>query len=272
MLTRIGRTVARRWRTRVELARYGAWRPEYAQELSFTGAVERYADCNALYAYMHHFLHHSCPPRVREHRAYFSQAGRGFGEDALHAMWWLLLSEFRPRHCLEIGVYRGQVISLWALVAQELGLNCQVHGISPFAPVGDTVSQYRDDVDYLRDTLSAFARFGLREPVLVRALSTEPAALAHLRQQTWDLIYIDGSHEYDIVLSDYQACRDQLAPGGLLVLDDASLQTAFRPPSFSFAGHEGPSRVARQFAKRELTFLGAVGHNNVFQQPRADRP
>jgi hypothetical protein len=51
------------------------------------------------------------------------------------------------------------------------------------------------------------------------------------------------------------------------VLDDASLNTTFVPPSFSFAGHPGPSRVAQEFAHRELKFLGAVGHNNLFQLP-----
>ena len=56
-------------------------------------------------------------------------------------------------------------------------------------------------------------------------------------------------------------------PRGLLVLDDASLNTTFVPSSFGFAGHPGPSRVAQELAHRELKFLGAVGHNNVFQLP-----
>jgi predicted O-methyltransferase YrrM len=80
------------------------------------------------------------------------------------------------------------------------------------------------------------------------------------------LLYIDGSHDYEIALADYRLCREHLVPGGLLVMDDASLGTAFRPPLFSFAGHPGPSRVAAEFAMRELKFLGAVGHNNVFQK------
>ena len=40
-----------------------------------------------------------------------------------------------------------------------------------------------------------------------------------------------------------------------------SLQTNFSPPLFSFAGHPGPSRVAAEFAMKQLKFLGAVGHN-----------
>ena len=43
------------------------------------------------------------------------------------------------------------------------------------------------------------------------------------------------------------------------MLDDASFGTSFRPQSFSFAGHLGPSHVAAEFAMNEMKFLGAVG-------------
>ena len=82
-----------------------------------------------------------CPGALREHRAYFKQAGRGFGEDAFHAMWWLILKEFRPTQLLEIGVYRGQTISLWALIGRLLSLDVEVSGISPFCAAGDSVSR-----------------------------------------------------------------------------------------------------------------------------------
>ena len=106
--------------------------------------------------------------------------------------------------------------------------------------------------------------------MLVKALSTDPDAIACLRSMVWDLIFIDGSHDYEIVLADYQISKDNLRHGGLLVIDDASLGTAFHPPSFSFAGHQGPSRVAREYADREMRFLGAVGHNNVFTKRNGD--
>lgn len=179
-------------------------------------------------------------------------------------MWWLLLREFRPQRCLEIGVFRGQMISLWGLIAKTLDMPCEVHGISPFAPIGDSVSNYSDSFDYWADTNHAFAEFDLPPPTLVCALSTAPAAIDHINEREWDLIYIDGSHDYEVVLADYRHCVGQLKAGGLLVMDDASLGTEFRPPQFSFAGHPGPSQVAAEFAMKELHFLGAVGHNNVF--------
>jgi len=255
---RIAAVAQKRW--------YSRHQPRYDLDLSLVEAVERFKSRDAVHAYMHHYFRHRCPETIREHRAYFARDRRGFGEDAFHAMWWILLRDYRPRHCVEIGVYRGQVITLWSLAAKLLGFPCEVHGISPFSAAGDAVSAYPADVDYLVDTLSSFQAWELPAPTLIKAYSTDPAAIAHVAERQWDLIYIDGSHDYEVALADYELCREHLKPAGLLVLDDASLGTDYHPPSFSFAGHPGPSRVAAQFAQRELKPLGAVGHNNVFQR------
>ena len=245
--------------------RYSRRQTVYDCDLSFSEATASFSDPNVLYAYMHHYLRYRCPELVRAHRRYFIQEDRGFGEDAFHAMWWLLLCEFKPTRMLEIGVYRGQVISLWALICERLlKQSYEVHGISPFSPLSDSVSTYLRDRDYMAEVMGTFRYWRLSQPILVKALSTDPEATAHIQSCSWDLMYIDGSHEYEVVLADYQLCKSHLRPGGLLVLDDASLGGPFHPPCFSFAGHPGPSQVARQFADREMQFLGAVGHNNAY--------
>src|SRR5271170_6978257 len=111
------------------------------------------------YSRCFHYFHAQLPMEFREHRAYFESNGRGFGEKAFHVMWFLLFREFRPEFFLEIGVFRGQTLSLAALLARHFKLNCFVQGISPFSPAGDKVSKYRRDVDYHDDTLKNFAHF-----------------------------------------------------------------------------------------------------------------
>ncbi len=246
---------------------YRRYRRSYRNCHTCSRALVEHDHPNDTYRYFYYYFFHHCPEAVRAHRQFFAQEKRGFGEDAFHAFWWLLLSEARPTRALEIGVYRGQVISLWALIARELRFPIEVHGVSPFSGVGDSVSVYATDVDYTTEVAQAVDRFGGISPVLVNALSTDRAAVDHIRSIAWDLIYIDGSHEFDVAFSDYQVSRDSLRPGGLLVIDDASLGSEFHPPAFAFAGHPGPSRVAREFARRELRFLGAVGHLNLFQKP-----
>lgn len=255
-------------RRRVELASAWAARPQrrFAEPLSLSQAFARFPDRRELYEYMHHCFHRGCPPEVVAHREWFRLERRGFGEDAFHAMWTLLMQEFRPRRCLEIGVYRGQVVSLWALLARLQGFACEVHGISPFTAIGDEVSRYREDIDYLDDTLRNFAHFGLQDPTLTRALSTDPAGLAAIGACRWDLVYIDGSHDYEVVLSDFEHVVANLSDGGLVVLDDSSLYAGFDAPPFAFAGHPGPSRVVRDHAAVRLRWLGGVGHNNVFSK------
>lgn len=246
--------------------RYSRHQQHYDLDLCFTEASTRFIARNELYAYMHHYFHHRCPTEVRQHRAFFKQEHRGFGEDAFHAMWFTLLREFKPVQCLEIGVYRGQVVSLWGLIAKLNNFACEVHGISPFSPAGDKLSTYLTNLDYLQDTLASNRHFALPEPDFLKAFSTDPKAIDFIKSRRWDLIYIDGNHDYEVALADYEVCRDNLADGGLLVMDDSSLYTDYQPPKFSFAGHPGPSRVVQELAMKELRFLGGVGHNNVFQK------
>ncbi len=250
----------------LQSAWYARYQAKFGKDISFSEAAASFPGRNDLHAYMHHHFNNLCPEVLRAHRNYFKQNGRGFGENAFHAMWFMLLREFKPQQCLEIGVYRGQVISLWALIARTLDFDCKVHGISPFTPAGDEVSVYMEKMDYFEDTLQHHRHFSLPEPELLRAYSTDPEALAYIRSRRWDMIYIDGNHDYDVALADYEVCKENLAEGGLLIMDDSSLYTDYVPLRFSFAGHPGPSRVVQERALKELRFLGGVGHNNVFMK------
>ena len=146
------------------------------------------------------YFEQSLQPEFKAHRTYFFNVPsnrRGFGENAFHVMWRLLLREFKPANFVEIGVFRGQVISLVALWARLENVACEIHGISPFTPAGDAVSTYSQAVSYYEDTLANFDHFGLPHPHLLRAFSTDPAALELIGTRAWEMMYIDGNHDYD---------------------------------------------------------------------------
>jgi hypothetical protein len=206
---------------------------------------------------------------LRNHRKYFAEAGRGFGEEAFHVLWHLLSHELRPLEFLEIGVYRGQVLSLVSLLQRRLGLQGRVTGISPFLPAGDSVSQYRKDIDYLEDTLANFEHFGLPRPELLKAFSTDAEARDRVWSRPWDLIYIDGNHDDEVVRADWELCAGQVRPGGMIVLDDSGLTTSYEPPAFATKGHPGPSRLASELDRVRFEEVLQVGHNRVFQKRMA---
>ena len=211
-------------------------------------------------------FHRALPEELREHRKFFQTERRGFGEDAFHTMWWRLIERFRPARFLEIGVYRGQTLSLIALIAKTEGLSIQVTGISPFSSAGDSVSNYGGGLDYRADTLANFARFNLPAPELLQAYSTDPEAVELIRDRVWDIIYIDGNHDYDVVKADWALCSEAVAVGGLIVLDDSGLSTTYQPPAFATAGHPGPSKLAAEIDRSRYEEILQVGHNRVFRR------
>ena len=263
-----GRYQARRAkRARERLRRESADRP--TDEIKRADWSASLSDPTAFYLRCVLYFDRNLPEEVRQHRKYFTEQGRGFGEDAFHAMWFLLFREFRPKSFLEIGVFRGQSLSLAALLVRKFKLDCLIQGVSPFSSAGDTVSKYRCDVDYYDDTLKNFAHFNLSAPSLLKAYSTDPEAATLIASRSWDLIYIDGCHDYEIARKDWDLCANHLAPGGLIVLDDAGVDTGYSPPAFATAGHPGPSRLAGEINHPPFAEILRVGHNRVFQKTTA---
>ena len=225
---------------------------------------------NEIYKYfLFHFYKYSSK-KISKHRYYFSQKKRGYGEDAFHSMWSYLFYKFQPISILEIGVYRGQTLSLFKILSEQLGLKSEVFGISPLDSSADEFSSYVN-IDYESDISLNFKKFNLKKPKIIKSLSASQESREFIKSKEWDLIYVDGSHDYEDVVRDVKISINNLKSGGFLVLDDSSLFTEFDPElnvKFkvkSFKGHEGPSTVFQEILKRKdcTLFLG-VGHNNVF--------
>ncbi len=236
-------------------------RPMTLSELRQSGL-----DRTSQYIYCDYYFRHFLPYEIKKHRQYFIQDQRGFGEDAFHAMWFILLQELKPKKALEIGVYRGQTITLWKLISRILKFECSISCVSPFSSTGDSVSNYKNGIDYFEDTKKNHLYFNLPMPEVCQCLSTDPQAVEFIKSKKWDLIYIDGNHEYEVVTKDWQVCSESVEKGGIIILDDSALYTDYEPPRFATAGHPGPSRVANDISKDNFIELFNAGHNRVFQK------
>jgi len=237
------------------------------ESLSRSSWEQSLSDPTQYYLECFRFFHGRLPTELREHRAYFYAGRKGFGEDSMHVMWWMLFNEFKPKNFLEIGVFRGQTLSLASLISRLLGNPCQVYGISPFISAGDAASlSLYPDLDYHTDTLANFEKFKLPRPELLKAFSTDPKAVALIDSIAWDMIYIDGNHDYEVARQDWEVCSRNIKPGGIIVLDDAGLTTSFRPTLFATGGHPGPSQLAQEIDRKQFREILQVGHNRVFQK------
>jgi hypothetical protein len=217
---------------------------------------------NLVYDYYDKYFE-SLPQVLIDHRFYFEQERRGYGERAFHAMHYLLFKAFRPRSILEIGVYRGQALSLFSLCAALENIEAEIFGITPLIALGDDDSTY-PNIDYLSDITVNLHKFSVSNVKLLRAKSNEISARRLIKSRRWDYIYIDGAHDYQSVLIDYINCADQLSDNGVLIMDDSNIHTGFSKNG-AFSGHFGPSEVKFRWASKELVNFLNVGHNSCFK-------
>ena len=139
-------------------------------------------------------------------------------------------------------------------------------GISPFSGAGDSTSSYRRDLDYYEDILQNFQHFNLPRPNLFRASSIEAEATRLIASKPWEMVYIDGNHDYEVARMDWENCARAVRRGGIIVLDDAGLSTTYKPPIFATPGIAGPSRLAAEIDRSAFPEILQVGHNRVFQK------
>jgi hypothetical protein len=228
-------------------------------------------------------------PYLKEHRDWVEKSKWGFGDRAFHYMWYLLLNQeiFRSDHpsMLEIGVYKGQVISLWSLIATRANRAANIYAISPlrgnprypyvFHQAMRLLSQkYRDDIragnrydheDYLSCIKRIFAEFHLDFSMvnMLRGYSNEAKVKQKVAPVIFDLVYVDGGHTYVEVAQDLSFYGDKIKIGGYLVLDDASY---YQPGTKFYKGYKSVSDAAEELNKRKFRNVLNVGHNRIFRR------
>jgi len=231
-------------------------------------------------------------PLLSSHRQHIEQHKLGYGDAAFHAMWKLLLAAAHERFgrvdALEIGVFKGQVISLWALLAKTQGWTVRVNALTPlegqplrgarlwrslkqrllprFRERNQSGNFYSDD-DYERIVKTLFSRFGLdfSEVRLVRGYSNDRAVLDALQADRFHIVYVDGDHTYDGAAADVRHFAPKVVAGGWLVMDDAAFDL---PGTVFWKGYESVTRACALLPELGFRNVLNVGHNRVFERMR----
>lgn len=204
------------------------------------------------------------------HRLYIEKRAYGMGERCFHWLWKLIVDEMpREFSFLEVGVYKGQVLSLIRLLANRTGRDATIAGVtmlSKFAGITGKFTEYPDE-DYLGYITDLHDHFEQPQPHLVVGDSTDPRIQERAATKgPYDIVYVDGCHEYDYVCKDLQFYPKLLRLGGLLVVDDSA--NYLKQPWGFFQGIADVSKAVRTVIETDPQWkhLLAVVHNRVWRR------
>lgn len=201
-------------------------------------------------------------PELKELRDWVEANVWGFGERSFYWMWKLLVDEM-PEYFnfMEIGVFRGQILTLIGLLAKNKKHNRVA--ISPF----DSTDGYWES-DYYADVMTLEQKFnpGGRPLIIFKGLSSDPNILKDLKDNKVNLLYIDGGHSEEVVKLDLENYTPLLIKGGYLVIDDSAVNLNL--PNGYFRGHESVTKAVEEFMKdnKDFTHLFNVVHNRVWKK------
>lgn len=193
----------------------------------------------------------------------------GFGELSFTWSWKLLVDEMPSDFkFLEIGVYQGRVLSQVGMLAKNTNKKCSIYGVTPLSTAGDKYSNYTD-VNYLEKIQDNFRKLNndISNLKIIKGYSQDKDVIDETTKYAkFNMIFIDGSHDYENVVFDILNYSKMLVCGGYLVMDDSSL---YLEDSYGmFKGHPDVSKACTDFLDNNPQFeeVYAVGHNRVWKK------
>ena len=199
-------------------------------------------------------------PHLKALRDWVEVSIFGFGERSFYWMWKLICDTQKPNfNFLEIGVFRGQTLAL----IQMLQPKAKIYGVTPLDSTdGHWESNYEADIKLIHDT------FNLKQPNIIKGLSTDMSIVAYcldkFKLESIDIVYIDGGHAYETVVSDIKYYTQFVKKGGYLVIDDCCHK--YQIPHGMFAGIESVSKAVDEWNQEGFKELFSVVHIRVFKK------
>jgi hypothetical protein len=229
-------------------------------------------------------------PYLRAHRDYIEKHNLGFGERAFQYMWYLIIKHICTHNLsgnvLEIGVFKGQIISLWKLISKMENLDIKVNGITPLEGNSSPKigllksilfkfsSKFRENSmsgnfylkeNYLQIIDEVFNHFELDIDTIniLKGYSTDLNIYKAVENEKFSLIYIDGDHTFEGVTKDINMYASLVEKGGFLVMDDAACNI---PGNDFWKGHQSVSDACKIIDALPFRNVLNVGHNRIYQK------
>lgn len=205
-------------------------------------------------------------PELNAHRTFVENHVFGFGERSFPWLWYLVVQELPKTFTfLEIGVFKGQTLSLVKLLADMQKKKVKRYGITPLSTEGGVwESDYRKDIETIHD------QFGLaKDYTILEGLSEDTAIISQAQKLKLDVLYIDGGHDERHIANDLKEYSHLVKPGGFMVVDDSC--NTFHMPFGYFQGIEAVTRIVDSqlppaTASDEWEFVFSIVHNRVYRR------
>jgi len=129
------------------------------------------------------------------------------------------------RRVLDIGVHTGQFSILPWLLANHMGKHVKCCSVSPFDGTSDKYNLYSES-NYLDIYMKMLREMKLPQEdfIRLRGLSQDERIIDYLtrRDMKFDLIFLDGSHDYDVIVEDIKFyALTRLRKSGIIIVSDA---------------------------------------------------
>lgn len=204
--------------------------------------------------------------RLNEHRTFVEQHIWGFGERSFHWLWNLIIQEMPEEFTfLEIGVLKGQTLSLIEMLAQMHNKKAKRYGITPLSTEGGVWdSDYKADIEFIHE------KFNLpKSYTILKGLSEDEKIVKRASKYKLDVLYIDGGHEERHIFNDLTHYSPLVKPGGYMVIDDSC--SSFHMPWGYFQGISAVTNVVDRWLppatqNPEWEFIFSVVHNRVYKK------
>lgn len=211
---------------------------------------------------------------LKHHRDTIERDRLGYGDRAFTSMWNDIVDALPNEFSfLEIGVFKGQVITNIALSADKLNKEAVIYGVSPFTSY-EAGFLYTNAGSYKQDVINLFNYFNINidNIHLIEGLSQDADIITKIENvQPFDIVYIDGDHRYNGVMSDLKIYSKYVKKNGMLIIDDSAnnlphLMNGNEP--IYFLGIPDVSNACKDFftENTEWQMTLAVGHNTCWRR------
>jgi hypothetical protein len=204
-------------------------------------------------------------PELKEFRDLVEKEVYGFGERCFLGMHKMIVDSYDKKNikALEIGVYKGQILAAWKIIGNLVDKNIDVFGVTPLDSTDGHIES-----DYLQNIKDLHNIFKLSDPDIIKGYSQDKEVLKLVDSEApFDIIFIDGHHDYEMVKQDLENYSKMVSDGGYFVIDDCSndLKGAYWG---AFWGIDSVTKAVVEFfnGNNDFEYIGNVVHNKIYRK------